>query len=134
MKLKTIIPYILTAGLPLCFAVPAASVPGSYPAPTADNFPHPDDQQLRHIETEGDGLVNITNAFSAQKLSPQDVTFLQLVVFNEYFETAFFNSLIHNVTIGVAGFEYDKKDELVAILKDILAVRNTSKSKLTFNV
>lgn len=93
-----------------------------YPVPSTNSFPHPNIKQLHHIETAADGLVNTTNAPPQPKLSPKDITNLQLLVFNEFFETAFFNSLLHNITNNVTGYEYTKKAELVAILKDILAV------------
>ncbi|KAK5994643.1 hypothetical protein PT974_05126 [Cladobotryum mycophilum] len=118
---------IVMVGAGLSLAAPAN---GGYPQPPkrhafsipkTNGFPSPNSDQLRTIETKADGLVNITNISPPPKLSPQEIAQYQLLAFNEFFKTAFFSSLLYNVTNNVTGYEYDKKDELAAILSDILA-------------
>ncbi|KAL7935549.1 late sexual development protein [Trichoderma chlorosporum] len=76
--------------------------------------------QLCQLEVTAGGIVNLTNNVPS-KLSPKGITQFQLIVVNQFFETSFFSSLLYNVTNDIAGYEYQKKDELVAILQTTLA-------------
>ncbi|TQS32634.1 hypothetical protein Golomagni_07045, partial [Golovinomyces magnicellulatus] len=55
------------------------------------------------------------------ELGPGSTTAFQLITFNELFETAFFGSLVNNITTGVPGYEAQNKDELLKIFKAVLA-------------
>ncbi len=90
-----------------------------------DGFPNPNAQQLAAIQTAAGGTLS--NAPPPPKIANSSLTAFQLIAFNENFEVAFFSSLLNNITSNVAGYELPtpaKKDELVAIIKSVLAVRS----------
>lgn len=92
--------------------------------PSTDGFPEPNAQQLLDIETAADGTLS--NAPPPPKLEPSSLTAFQLIAFNELFETAYFSSLINNITANVPGFQLPsqaKQEELLDVLHTILAVR-----------
>ncbi|PTB63206.1 hypothetical protein BBK36DRAFT_1136406 [Trichoderma citrinoviride] len=91
-------------------------------AAAADGFPTPNAQQLRAISERADG--SLSNAPPPATLADSTLQSLQVIAFNEEFETAYFQSLLANVTLGVPGYESWKgygKAELEKILNVIIA-------------
>ncbi|KAI1329534.1 hypothetical protein F5Y16DRAFT_88409 [Xylariaceae sp. FL0255] len=109
----------------LAFAASLLGLSSGYtisPAST-NGFPNPNQQQLQTISKQAGGLLS--NAQPPATLSAAGVTNFQLIAFNENFEVAFFDSLIHNITNKVPGFAYESdhrsEAEIVEILKTVLA-------------
>ncbi|OAA72456.1 COPII coat assembly protein sec16 [Cordyceps fumosorosea ARSEF 2679] len=91
--------------------------------PSNDGFPKPNsDQQVVLAQQAGGKLPNIA---LPTKIGPESTTALQLIAFNELFETAFFNSLLQNITNGTQGYEADNKQELINVFSTILAQEET---------
>ncbi|KAJ9143487.1 Sexual development protein [Pleurostoma richardsiae] len=108
-----------------CLAGVAVAAPANKArasVPSDDGFPTPSAEQLLDIEKKADGTLS--NAPPPPKIANSSLTAFQLIAFNELFETAYFSSLIYNITNNVTGFELaepEKKDELVNILETVLA-------------
>ncbi|CAK7565834.1 MAG: hypothetical protein SEPTF4163_003763 [Sporothrix epigloea] len=97
------------------FARPASQLP-------ADGFPNPDAKQLSAISGEADGTL--PNGPPPPSLNASSIPIFQLINFNENFEVAFFNSLIHNITTGASGFQIpfdQEKKALLSVLRTVLA-------------
>ncbi len=89
--------------------------------PTNDGFPMPNkDQQVVLAKQAGGKLPNLA---LPTELGPGSTTAFQLITFNELFETAYFDSLLQNITNGVQGYEADNKEELMKIFSTVRAVR-----------
>ncbi|OAA57332.1 late sexual development protein [Cordyceps fumosorosea ARSEF 2679] len=86
-------------------AVSAAVIPNN------DGFPKPDTQQSLSLAKEAGGLL--PNVPLPTKLGPGSKTTFQLIAFNELFETAFFDSLLQNVTKGVQGYKVEQHGEKI---------------------
>lgn len=88
--------------------------------PTNDGFPMPSmDQQVALAKQAGGKLPNVA---LPKELGPGSTTAFQLIAFNELFETAYFGSLLQNVTDSVQGYEADNKQELMRIFSTVRAV------------
>jgi hypothetical protein len=88
-----------------------------------DGMPDPSPSELRLIEQAAHGTL--PNSPPPPVISSGGIVNLQLIAFNELFEVAFFNELIHNITNGVEGFDIDKVEanvNVLDVLKAILAV------------
>ncbi|CAK7266470.1 hypothetical protein SEPCBS119000_002039 [Sporothrix epigloea] len=113
MLYKTILSAAVLASS--AFARPTSQLP-------ADGFPNPDAKQLSSISNAASG--QLSNAPPPPALNASSVPIFQLINFNENFEVAFFNSLIHNITTGVSGFQMpfaQEKKALLSVLKTVLA-------------
>ncbi|KAJ4148277.1 hypothetical protein LMH87_002756 [Akanthomyces muscarius] len=87
--------------------------------PTNDGFPMPNkDQQVALAKQAGGKLPNVA---LPKELGPGSTTAFQLIAFNELFETAYFGSLLQNITDGVQGYEADNKQELMHIFSTVRA-------------
>ncbi|KYK59150.1 late sexual development protein [Drechmeria coniospora] len=87
--------------------------------PTNDGFPSPSAQQELSIAQQAGGLL--PNGPAPTSLGANSITAFQLIAFNELFETAYFSSLLANITSGAAGYEAENKDELIKIFTTVLA-------------
>jgi hypothetical protein len=90
----------------------------AYAIPSTDGFPTPNAQQLLDIENEAGGLLS--NAPPPPTLSPAGIANFQLIAFNEFFEVAFFSSLIDNITQSISGYESAPGLQDVKALLEIL--------------
>jgi hypothetical protein len=93
--------------------------PNSFPALT-------DDSKIPALQQLGLGTLPNGPAPPAGAISADGITNLQLVELNEFFEAAFFLSLLSNITNNVPGFEIVDKEErtfLIDALVAIIAVR-----------
>ncbi|KAK4663739.1 hypothetical protein QC763_611060 [Podospora pseudopauciseta] len=88
---------------------------------SADGFPNPNATQLDFIEDIADGTLS--DAPPPPSLNESSIPIFQLISFNEYFEVAFFSSLIENITTDEPGFTLptEKKVEILEILATVLA-------------
>ncbi|KAK4672050.1 hypothetical protein QC764_611060 [Podospora pseudoanserina] len=88
---------------------------------SADGFPNPNATQLEFIEDIADGTLS--DAPPPPSLNESSIPIFQLISFNEYFEVAFFSSLIENITTDEPGFTLptEKKVEILEILATVLA-------------
>lgn len=84
-----------------------------------DGYPTPDAAQLAAIEVQADGTLS--NAPASPPLHPDSLPVFQLIAFNEFFEVAFFTSLLDNVTRRVDGFDLRAPAER-ALLERVLPV------------
>lgn len=98
----------------------AGLVPRIESAPTDDGFPNPDAEQQKTFESEAFGRAPGTPL--PDKLGPSSTTVFQLIAFNEIWESAYFDSLLRNITDEVEGYETDEKDKLIKIISTVLAV------------
>ncbi|GJN71055.1 late sexual development protein [Purpureocillium lilacinum] len=87
--------------------------------PNNDGFPAPNDQQKLGIAVQAGGLL--PNTPPPTSLGAGSATAFQLIAFNELFETAYFGSLVQNISAGVEGYQAENKDELVKIFSTVLA-------------
>jgi hypothetical protein len=83
--------------------------PGHNESSLPDNLPFPSPGQLREIELRAHGTL--PNTPPPNNISRQGIVNLQWIAFNENFEVAFFNSLLHNVTNNVTGYEIPDDDD-----------------------
>ncbi|TVY55519.1 hypothetical protein LCER1_G004277 [Lachnellula cervina] len=105
-----------------CLSTLTSAVPFSFANdPTGEGYPTPNAQQVVQIETQAHG--SLPNGPSPSSVSSDTVTSLQLIAFNEIFETAFFSSLIQNVTNNVPGYGFNAtyQDPIVETLTVIRA-------------
>ncbi|KHN96045.1 late sexual development protein [Metarhizium album ARSEF 1941] len=87
--------------------------------PNNNGFPMPNDQQKLQIAQQAGGLL--PGGPAPKSLGPDSITAFQLIAFNELFETAYFSSLLHNITSDASGYQSGNKTELVKIFSTVLA-------------
>ncbi|KAJ3490065.1 hypothetical protein NLG97_g5857 [Lecanicillium saksenae] len=80
--------YLSLLGLLGC--ADAAAVPGN------DGFPKPNEDQKVALAAQAGG--KLPNVALPTELGPESTTAFQLIAFNELFETAYFDSLLQNIT------------------------------------
>ncbi|GKU16013.1 unnamed protein product [Fusarium langsethiae] len=99
----------------------AGILPRSYRIPSSNGFPSPDAEQLNSISLQAGG--KLPGAPLPTSLGDGSTVAFQLIAFNELFETAYFSSLLYNVTHSIEGFKVDddKRAEAEKILKTIIA-------------
>jgi hypothetical protein len=89
--------------------------PTSFPALT-DNSKIPQLQVLAH------GTLPNGPPPPPKGISAEGITSLQLIELNEFFEAAFFTSLLLNITNNVPGFEIHDQDEKIYIEDALIAI------------
>ncbi|KPM43036.1 hypothetical protein AK830_g3508 [Neonectria ditissima] len=96
-------------------------VPRSFDVPKNNGFPNPSDSGEQQIALEAGG--KLPGGGLPKSLGAGSTTAFQLIAFNELFETAFFGSLLNNITKGVKGYEVpgDERVESELIIRTILA-------------
>lgn len=97
----------------------AAVLPRAYEVPQSNGFPNPSPNQTLIIETQAGGLL--PNAPLPTTLGANSITAFQLIASNELFETAYFSSLLKNITDCASGYEASNKHELVKVFQTVLA-------------
>ena len=100
----------------------AAAAPFTFPLSNGfPNFPYTD-PALKQIETTAGGTV--PNTPPPDQLNPETVNSFALIAFNEFFEIAFFTSLVQNITDNVEGFQLppDTQQSTLATLNAVIAV------------
>lgn len=95
--------------------------PSSSPFPLKDGFPNPNKTELQQIELRAFGTL--PNGPPPANISRDGILNLQLIAFNEIFEVAFFDSLIHNITTNVSGFEVKNPQARELLLKALEAAK-----------
>lgn len=104
------ISFVLLAGA-------AAAAPFSLP----DGFPNPSPSQLMKIQSEAGGTL--PNTALPTKLPADAIQSLQVIAVNEIFETAYFSSLLDNVTNGVSGYTDFGGLDKAYVVKSLKAIR-----------
>ncbi|KAF4964389.1 hypothetical protein FSARC_7688 [Fusarium sarcochroum] len=99
----------------------AGILPRSFKIPSENGFPNPSPEQENKIALQAGG--KLPGGALPTSLGPGSTVAFQLIAFNELFETAYFSSLLHNVTNGVKGYEVEgeKRYEAIKVLKTVLA-------------
>ncbi|RSM09623.1 hypothetical protein CEP52_003992 [Fusarium oligoseptatum] len=99
----------------------AGALPRGFSIPSGNGFPSPNPQQEQKISLQAGG--KLPGGPLPTQLGPGSTIAFQLIAFNELFETAFFNSLLYNITNSVKGFEVpkDKRYEAENVIKTVLA-------------
>ncbi|KAF5667623.1 hypothetical protein FHETE_5681 [Fusarium heterosporum] len=99
----------------------AGLLPRSFKVPSSDGFPSPSTEQLQQIAIQAGG--KLPGAPLPTSLGDGSTVAFQLIAFNELFETAYFNSLLKNVTESISGYELDGEELEGAkkIIKTVLA-------------
>ncbi|POR39108.1 Uncharacterized protein TPAR_00696 [Tolypocladium paradoxum] len=87
--------------------------------PNNDGFPNPNNQQKLAIAQQAGGLL--PNGAPPTSLGANSITAFQLIAFNELFETAYFSSLLQNITAGTPGYQAQNMNELIKIFSTVLA-------------
>jgi hypothetical protein len=88
--------------------------------PNNNGFPNPNAQQKLLIANQAGGLL--PGGSPPASLGANSITAFQLIAFNELFETAYFSSLLHNITSEAPGYRAKNKKDLVKIFSTVLAV------------
>ncbi|KAH6890272.1 hypothetical protein B0T10DRAFT_605789 [Thelonectria olida] len=116
MRLSTLFTASGLAGL-----AAAGLVPRAFQIPKGNGFPNPNNAQERQIALQAGG--KLPGAPLPTKLGPRSTTAFQLIAFNELFETAFFSSLLHNITTKTKGYEIPGKEreEAEKVIRTVLA-------------
>lgn len=113
------------AALSLSYLAAASPLPrSSSPFPLKDGFPNPNKTELQQIELRAFGTL--PNGPPPANISRDGILNLQLIAFNELFEVAFFDSLIHNITTNVSGFEVKNAKSRELLLKALEAAKAVS--------
>lgn len=102
----------------------AGLVPRAFLVPSADGFPNPSDQQELDIAQRAAG--KLPNGPLPKALSIKAAAAFQLIAYNELFETAFFSSLLKNISSGRTGYSLpngDDKAQALKVIGTVLAVR-----------
>lgn len=71
--------------------------------PLKNGFPNPNSDQILEIQKEAFGTL--PNGNPPPEVSPDGLTNLKFIAFNEIFEVAFFSELLHNVTEKAPGYD-----------------------------
>lgn len=100
--------------------------------PNNNGFPMPNDQQKLEIAHEAGGLL--PGGPAPTSLGANSITAFQLIAFNELFETAYFSSLLHNITSEAPGYHAQNKEELVKIFSTVLAVSEDKPEPFTLYI
>ena len=87
----------------------------------SNGFPNLSPSALSDVNNAAHGTLS--NATGKPTFSTNDLTNFQLVAFNEFFEVAFFTSLLTNITTGVPGFEIPAHLNATYILDTLIAVQ-----------
>ncbi|KAF5001981.1 hypothetical protein FDECE_10783 [Fusarium decemcellulare] len=111
----------LFASAGLLGSVAAGAVPRGFSVPKENGFPNPSPQQEAQIAIQANG--KLPGGALPTSLGPGSTTAFQLIAFNELFETAYFSSLLYNITNGVKGYEVEKSKlaEAQKIIKTVIA-------------
>ncbi|KAH0293692.1 hypothetical protein KCU62_g914, partial [Aureobasidium sp. EXF-3399] len=87
----------------------------------SNGFPNLSTSALTDVNNAAHGTLS--NATGKPTFSANDLTNFQLVAFNEFFEVAFFTSLLTNITTNVPGFEIPAHLNATYILDTLIAVQ-----------
>ena len=87
----------------------------------SNGFPNLSASALTDVNNAAHGTLS--NATGKPTFSANDLTNFQLVAFNEFFEVAFFTSLLTNITTNVPGFEIPAHLNATYILDTLIAVQ-----------
>jgi hypothetical protein len=88
----------------------------------SNGFPNLSPSALSDVNNAAHGTIS--NATAAKiDFSPDALTNFQLVAFNEFFEVAFFTSLLTNITTGVPDFEIPAHLNATYIIDTLIAVQ-----------
>ncbi|KAI5241897.1 hypothetical protein E4T43_05141 [Aureobasidium subglaciale] len=88
----------------------------------SNGFPNLSPSALSSVNNAAHGTLS--NATGPPPIfSPDELTNFQLVAFNEFFEVAFFTSLLTNITCGISGFEIPAHLNSSFILDTLIAVQ-----------
>ncbi|KAI4751808.1 hypothetical protein E4T52_05542 [Aureobasidium sp. EXF-3400] len=87
----------------------------------SNGFPNLSPSALSDVNNAAHGTIS--NSTAKLTFSPNDLTNFQLVAFNEFFEVAFFTSLLTNITTGVSDFEIPAHLNATYILDTLIAVQ-----------
>jgi hypothetical protein len=98
-------------------------VPASKNLLLSNGFPNPNPSELALINTAAHGTLSNATAAPNTTLPPSAITNFQLIAFNEFFEVAFFTSLLTNITTGTPGFEIPDSLNKTFILETLIAVQ-----------
>jgi hypothetical protein len=119
-------------GLALVSSIFAAPAPGivrrNYPTQTVSDllstsFPAlTDGSKILPLEQLALGTLPNGPLPPAGGISADGITSLQLIEINEFFEAAFFSSLLHNITNNVAGFEIADQEEKTFVIDTLIAI------------
>lgn len=106
----------------LLLAGAAAAAPFSLP----NGFPNPSPSALKQIQLEAGGTL--PNTALPTDLKADAIQALQIIAVNEIFETAYFSSLLDNVTNGVSGYTDFGGMEKDYVVKSLTAIRAVSEA------
>ncbi|KAK6004392.1 hypothetical protein QM012_008254 [Aureobasidium pullulans] len=88
----------------------------------SNGFPNLSPSALANVNNAAHGTLS--NASAGNITFPADsLTNFQLIAFNEFFEVAFFTSLLTNITTGVPGFEIPAHLNSTYIIDTLIAVQ-----------
>ena len=109
---------LLSAAL---FCIVSSTVlPREFSVPSTNGFPNPNAQQMEAIAQQA--LGKRPNGPSPTSLGDDSATALQLIAFNELFETAYFTSLLANITNNTPGYENGNNAQAVGAITAVQAV------------
>ncbi|KAF4628894.1 hypothetical protein G7Y89_g9257 [Cudoniella acicularis] len=110
-----------------CLSTLASAAPFSYGGnPLGNNFPTPNADQIKAIETTAHGSLPIPPAATgapAPSLKNDTITSLQLIAFNELFEVAFFTDLLKNITTNMSGYTIPNAKKRQTVINNLVAIQ-----------
>ncbi|KAI4717383.1 hypothetical protein E4T48_06402 [Aureobasidium sp. EXF-10727] len=87
----------------------------------SNGFPNLSPSALTDVNNAAHGTLS--NATANITFAPDSLTNFQLIAFNEFFEVAFFTSLLTNITTNVPGFEIPAHLNSTFIIDTLIAVQ-----------
>lgn len=119
--IDNMVQYKIVVAASLCAFVSAGLLPRYHQIPSSNGFPNPTKDESQQIAMEAGGLLP-PNSTLPTALDAESITTFQLIAVNELFESAFFNSLYHNVSTGVDGYQVDDSAHIAEIIRVVAAV------------
>lgn len=101
-----------------------ASLASAAPFSLSNGFPNPSASALKQIELQAGGTL--PNTALPTSLKADAIESLQVIAVNEIFETAYFSSLLTNVTDGKTGYTDLGGLDKDYVVKSLTAIRAVS--------
>lgn len=102
-----------------CLSSVVSAAPFSFPL--ANGFPDVPSKQVAAVQDQAHG--SLPNGGPPASITPDTLTSLQLIAFNELFEVAFFTELITNITSNLDGYRIQDGATRSFILQTLTAVQ-----------
>ncbi|KAG9234675.1 hypothetical protein BJ875DRAFT_509106 [Amylocarpus encephaloides] len=103
----------------ICLSAIVSAAP--FAVDSSNNFPNPSPDQIKIIEAVAHG--SLPNGKPPAKVENNTLTSLRFIALNEFFEVAFYTSLIANVTQNVTGYDIKEPEAKKSLLATLTAIQ-----------